>query len=313
MGREPLVAARAPARCCAVRALVAVAMRLEARRDLGAGLRRRAPGPGRRAGPVRLAARAGPAAAARADHRLDRHDRRSAALLFGSVVQAMTDLLDDASGRSRPTSSRGTGVDALLALLVELVALIIDRLRDPVGRVLRGDEASGIIEPQLAGAMSRDAVGRRAARSSRSSARPCCSLVGGALIGWWLRARRRRRRAGRRDWRWPRSPTGRRSWSSSASAVALFGWLPARWRSPARGRCSARCGSSSSSATRCTCPSWLLDALPFSATPVPAGRALLVDAGPRPDDRRGRAVRAGGRSLHAPGHSTGVTSPPHAG
>jgi ABC-2 type transport system permease protein len=74
--------------------------------------------------------------------------------LMGSVVEAMTDLLADA-GPGAENLLRGTGVTALLALLVSMMALItvVFALQTTVS--LRADEASGIIEPQLAGALSR--------------------------------------------------------------------------------------------------------------------------------------------------------------
>lgn len=133
--------------------LLAVASLLEARRDFGAGLVPERPGkawsPARYATPLGLALR------------LQRNPIIGwtvaivlGGMLMGSVVQAMTDLLEDA-GSSTEDLLRGTGVSALLALLVSMMALItvIFALQTTVS--LRADEASGIIEPQLAGSLSR--------------------------------------------------------------------------------------------------------------------------------------------------------------
>ena len=66
----------------------------------------------------------------------------------------MTNLLSDA-GSGAEKMLRGMGVDALLSLLVSMIALvtIVFALQTTVS--LRSHEASGIIEPQLAGAISR--------------------------------------------------------------------------------------------------------------------------------------------------------------
>ena len=133
--------------------LLTVASRLEARRDFGAGLVPERPGkagaPTRYATPIGLALR------------LQRNPIIGwtiaivlGGMLLGSVVQAMTNLLSDA-GSGAEKLLRGTGVNALLSLLVSMIALvtIIFALQTTVS--LRSDEASGIIEPQLAGAISR--------------------------------------------------------------------------------------------------------------------------------------------------------------
>lgn len=134
-------------------ALLAVAGRLEARRDFGAGLLPQRAGkagaPARYATPLGLALR------------LQRNPILGwtvavllAGLLLGSVVQAMTKLLSDA-GSSTEKLLRGTGVSALLALLVSMIALVTIVFAVQTTMSLRSDEASGIIEPQLAGALSR--------------------------------------------------------------------------------------------------------------------------------------------------------------
>jgi ABC-2 type transport system permease protein len=133
--------------------LLTVATLLEARRDFGAGLLPERPGragaPPRYARPLGLALR------------LQRNPIIGwsiaivlGAVLMGSIVEAMTTLLSDA-GSGAEALLRGTGVTALLALLVSMLALItlIFALQTTVS--LRSDEATGIIEPQLAGALSR--------------------------------------------------------------------------------------------------------------------------------------------------------------
>lgn len=133
--------------------LLTAATLLESRRDFGAGLVPERPGkagaPPRYATPLGLALR------------LQRNPIIGwtiamvlGAMLMGSVVEAMTTLLSDA-GSGVEALLRGTGVTALLALLVSMMALItlIFALQTTVS--LRSDEASGIIEPQLAGALSR--------------------------------------------------------------------------------------------------------------------------------------------------------------
>jgi ABC-2 type transport system permease protein len=133
--------------------LLAVASQLEARRDFGAGLVPQRPG--RAEAPARYATPLG--LALRLQHNPIIGWTVAIVLggtLMGSVVDAMTDLLADA-GAGAHNLLRGTGVTALLALLVSMMALItvIFALQTTVS--LRSDEASGIIEPQLAGAVSR--------------------------------------------------------------------------------------------------------------------------------------------------------------
>ena len=133
--------------------LLGVAYWLEGTRDFGAGLV--AEKPGKASAPARYASPLGLAL------RLQRNPIIGwtvavvlGGIMFGSVVQAMTDLLKDA-GQGAQDLLRGEGVSALLALLLSVMALItlIFALQTTV--TLRSDEASGIIEPQLAGAMSR--------------------------------------------------------------------------------------------------------------------------------------------------------------
>ena len=133
--------------------LLAVAGRIEARRDFGAGLLPQRPG--RAGAPARYGTPLGLAL------RLQRNQIVGwtvavvlGAMLMGSVVQAMTDLLADA-GPGAEDLLRGSGVAALLALLVSMMALITVIFAVQTTVSLRSDEASGIIEPQLAGAVSR--------------------------------------------------------------------------------------------------------------------------------------------------------------
>ncbi|MBN9374538.1 MAG: ABC transporter permease, partial [Cellulomonas sp.] len=133
--------------------LLAVAGWLEATRDLGAGLVPervgRSSAPARYATPLGLALR------------LQRNPIIGwtaaivlGGMMFGSVVQAMTNLLTDA-GQGAENLLRGTGVAALLALLINVMSLVTVIFAMQSTVTLRSDEASGMIEPQLAGALSR--------------------------------------------------------------------------------------------------------------------------------------------------------------
>ncbi len=161
-------------------ALLVLAAWLESRRDLGAGLvaekRGRPAAPKRYASPLGLALR------------LQRNPIIGwtiavvlAGALFGSVIEAMTDLIDDASG-GVDDLLRGEGVTALLSLLVSMIALVtvVFALQTTVS--LRADEASGMIEPQLAGAISRWrwALQRLTIPAAWSAV---LLLVGGYLLG----------------------------------------------------------------------------------------------------------------------------------
>ena len=133
--------------------LLAVAAWLEARRDLGAGLV--AERAGRSSAPARYATPFGLAL------RLQRNPIIGwtvaivlSGMMFGSVVQAMTNLLTDA-GQGAENLLRGTGVAALLALLINVMSLVTVIFAMQSTVTLRSDEASGMIEPQLAGALSR--------------------------------------------------------------------------------------------------------------------------------------------------------------
>jgi len=242
--------------------LLAVAARLEARRDLGAGLMPERPGPAgapaRYATPLGLALRLqrGPVIGWSVTVVLS-------ALLFGSVVEAMTDLLDDAG--SAPTAMiGGTGVDALLSLLVVMIAMVTTVFALQSAVSLRADEASGIVEPQLAGALSRSrwALQRLLIPAVGTAV---LLLVGGAGMG-----------AGYGSLIGDPGQTSRLAVAALAYwpavmvlvgvAVALFGWLP-RLAIPLTWGVLAAMWFIVLIGDALHLPGWLLDLLPFSATP----------------------------------------------
>ncbi len=241
--------------------LATVAARLEARRDLGAGLMPERPGPA--GAPARYATPLGLAL------RLQRGPIIGwsltvvlCALLFGSVVESMTNLLNDAG--SMPAMLGGTGVDALLALLVVMIAMVtaVFALQSAVS--LRADEASGIVEPQLAGALSRSRwVLQRLLIPAVGTA--VLLLVGGAGMG-----------AGYGSIIGDPGQTSRLAVAALAYwpavmvlvgvAVALFGWLP-RLAIPLTWGVLAAMWFIVIIGDALHLPGWLLDVLPFSATP----------------------------------------------
>lgn len=133
--------------------LLAVAARIEARRDLGAGLLPERAGhpsaPARYASPLGLGLRLqrGPIVGWTVTTLL-------AAVFVGSVVKAMSDMLADA-GNPLASVYRGTGVLALVSMLVTMMAMIVTVFAIQTTLSLRLDEASGIVEPQFAGSLSR--------------------------------------------------------------------------------------------------------------------------------------------------------------
>jgi ABC-2 type transport system permease protein len=159
--------------------MLAVASRLEARRDLGAGLLPERAGhasaPARYATPLGLALRLqrGPIIGWTLTILLS-------ALLFGSVINAMNTLMADASD-TVTAIMRGTGVDALLSLLLTMIAMITTVFAIQTTLILRGDEASGIIEPQLAGAVHAPAGHYSACSSPSWVPRLCFSWV---AVSW---------------------------------------------------------------------------------------------------------------------------------
>ncbi len=243
-------------------ALLALALRLETRRDFGAGLfpeRRGRPwAPPRYATPLGLALRLqrGPIIGWTVTIILS-------ALMFGSVVKAMTDLLTDAGGTAADLL-RGTGVNALLSLLIVMIALITTVFALQSAISLRTDEANGIIEPQLAGAMSRTRwASRRLLIPVVGSA--VLLLVGGAGMG-----------AGYGSITGDPTQTSRLALSALTYwpavmvfvgiAVALFGWLP-RLAIPLTWGVLAAMWFIVIVGDALHLPSWLLNLLPFSATP----------------------------------------------
>jgi ABC-2 type transport system permease protein len=243
-------------------ALLAVAIRLEAHRDLGAGL---LPGrAGRPSAPARYATPLG------LGLRLQRGPIIGwtltvliSALMFGSVVQAMNNLMADAGGRVADLL-RGTGVDALLSLLVTLIAMIATVFAVQTSLSLRVEEAGGIIEPQLAAALSRTrwALQRLLIPIVGSAA---LLLVGGGAIG-----------ASYGSIIGDPAQTGRLALAALAYwpavlvfvgiAVALFGWLP-RLAIPLTWGVLAAMWFVVIVGDALHLPRWLLDVLPFSATP----------------------------------------------
>lgn len=242
--------------------LLAVAARLEARRDLGAGLMPERPGPARAPArystPLGLALRLqrGPIIGWSATIVL-------CALLFGSIVQAMTDLLADA-GPTAAAMIGGTGVEALLSLLVVMIAMLTTVFALQSATSLRADEASGIVEPQLASALSRTrwAVQRLLIPAVGTAV---LLLVGGAGMG-----------AGYGSLINDPGQTFRLALAALVYwpavmvllgvAVALFGWLP-RLAIPLTWGVLAAMWFVVLIGDALHLPGWLVNLLPFSATP----------------------------------------------
>ncbi|CAL8967820.1 hypothetical protein CELL_00095 [Cellulomonas sp. T2.31MG-18] len=242
--------------------LLALATVLEAHRDHGAGLMPQRPGPA--GAPVRYATPLG------LGLRLQRGPVVGwsvtvvlCGLLFGSVVHAMDNLLNDA-GTSLPAILRGRGIDALMAVLAGMIALIVAVFAVQSATTLRADEASGLIETQLAGALSR---WRWALQRLLIPAVGGAVLLaaGGALLGASYGATVH-------DGSW----TGRMAVASLVYwpavmvlvgvAVTLFGWLPRLAIALTWGLLAALwfvmlIGDA------LHLPHWVLDVLPFSATP----------------------------------------------
>jgi polyether ionophore transport system permease protein len=243
-------------------ALLVLAIRLEARRDLGAGLLPERAGhpsaPARYATPLGLGLRLqrGPIIGWTLTILLS-------ALMFGSVADAMTDLMADASG-SVTAMLGGVGLEALLSMLTALIAMVVTAFAIQSAVSLRGDEASGIVEPQLAGALSRARwAGGRLMIPGVGSA--LLLLVGGAGMG-------AAHGAGIGD----PAQAGQLALAALAYwpavmvfvgiAVALFGWLP-RLAIPLSWSVLAAMWFVLLIGDALHLPSWLLDVLPFSATP----------------------------------------------
>lgn len=186
-----------------------------------------------------------------------------AALLFGSVVDAMNTLISDA-GAGLSDVLRGTGVPALLSLLAGLIGVIsaVFAIQSTVS--LRADEASGILEPQLAGALSRTrwALERLLIPAVGSAV---LLLVGGGVLGAVHGSTisdpsQAATMAGAALAYWPAVMV------LVGVAVALFGWLP-RVAIPVAWGVVAATYFAMMLGEVFGLPTWLLDALPFSAVP----------------------------------------------
>jgi ABC-2 type transport system permease protein len=242
--------------------LLVVAWLLEARRDHGAGLLPQRSGkagaPRRYASPLGLALRLqrGPVIGWTIAVVL-------AALLFGSVVESMNGLLADAE-TDASLILRGTGVDALLGLLAGLVGLIVAIFAIQSATQLRADEASGIVEPQLAGALS---------RTRWVLERLLIPAVGAAVllaVGGWLMgagygatigdASQGARVAGAALAYWPAVMV------LVGLGVALFGYAP-RVAIPVTWGVVGALWIVMLVGDALHLPGWVLDVLPFSATP----------------------------------------------
>jgi ABC-2 type transport system permease protein len=244
-------------------ALVALAAWIESRRDVGAGLI--AERPGRASAPVRFASPLGLAL------RLQRASIIGwtitvllSALLFGSIIEAMNDLLDDAAGSMSTDFLRGSGVTALLAMLASMIGLITAVFATQSAVSLRADEASGIVEPQLAGAVSRRRwAWQRLGIPIVGSA--ALLVIGGLTLGAVYGSvtgdtSQAGTMAGAALAYWPAVMV------LVGVAVALFGWVPrvavagtwgvmaAMWFATMLGEVFGL-------------PEWFVDALPFAAVP----------------------------------------------
>ncbi|ACQ81996.1 putative ABC transporter permease protein [Beutenbergia cavernae DSM 12333] len=242
--------------------LLAVATRLEARRDLASGLLPDRPGPSDAA--AQLASPLGLAL------RLQRGAILAwtltvvlASLLFGSVVEAMTDLVDDAGG-DVDVLIGGSGVEALVSLLVMLVALIVAVFALQSTMTLRADEATGILEPQLAGALSRTrwALERLLVPAVGSAV---LLLLGGAAMGAGYGSL-----VGDSGQTWVLAGAALAYWPAVmllvGIAVALFGWLP-RVAIPVTWSLLGLMWLLVLVGDALNLPDWVLDGMPFSATP----------------------------------------------
>lgn len=242
--------------------LLALAWWLEGRRDFGAGLLSERPGqdgaPARYANALGLGLRLqrGPIIGWTITVLL-------AGVMFGSVVEAMNELMADASA-SVTRMLGGVGVEALLGLLVMMMALMTTVFAIQSATSLRIDEATGIIEPQLAGAQSRVrwATSRLMIPVVGSAVLLLC---GGAALG-----------ASYGSVVGDVGQSGELALAALAYwpavmvfvgiAVALFGWLPRLAVAVSWGVLAAMyfvviLGDAMH------LPTWLLDVLPLSATP----------------------------------------------
>ena len=243
-------------------ALLALALRLETRRDFGAGLfperRGRRWAPARYATPLGLALRLqrGPIIGWTVTIILSAPDVR--------LRRQGDDRPDDRRrrDRGRPPSRHRRRRAAVPAVVMIAMITTVFAIQSAIS--LRADEASGIIEPQLAGAMSRTRwATRRLLIPVVGSA--VLLLVGGAGMG-----------AGYGSIIGDPSQTSRLALSALTYwpavmvfvgiAVALFGWLP-RLAIPLTWGVLAAMWFIVIIGDALHLPSWLLNLLPFSATP----------------------------------------------
>lgn len=242
--------------------LLVAAMRIESRRDHGSGLLVERPGPG--GAPRRMISPLG------LGLRLQRGPIIGwsiavvlMALLFGSIVDTMNTFLTDAGG-AMADFTRGTGLNALLALLAGMVGLITAVFAIQSATSLRTDEANGIVETQLAGALSRTrwALERLLIPVVGSAV---LLLLGGAVFGAVYGVTvgdtsKVATMAGAALAYWPAVMI------LVGIAVALFGWLPSVAIPVAWGVMAAMWFATMLGEVF-GLPTWLLDALPFSAVP----------------------------------------------
>ena len=184
-----------------------------------------------------------------------------ASLLFGSVIQAMTKLLAD-SGASAITG--GSGTAALVSLLVMLLGLVVAVFALHSTMQLRSDEASGVLEPQLAGAVSRTrwAVERLLIPVVGSAALLAVSgtlmgVVYGALVG---DSSKTAQLTGASISYWPAVMV------LVGVGVALFGWFP-RLSTPITWGLLGLMWVLVLVGDAFHLPGWFLDSMPFQATP----------------------------------------------
>ncbi|PKQ14604.1 MAG: ABC transporter permease [Actinobacteria bacterium HGW-Actinobacteria-8] len=243
-------------------ALVALATLLEARRDHGSGLLADRPGPAgashRMASPLGLGLRLqrGPIIGWAIAVVI-------MALLFGSIVDTMNDFLADAGG-AMADFIRGIGLNALLAMLAGMIGLLTAVFATQSAVSLRTDEASGIVETQLAGGLSRTrwALERLLIPAVGSAA---LLLLGGGGFGAVYGSisgdsSQAATMAGAALAYWPAVMI------LVGIAVALFGWapsvaIPVAWGAMASMWFATMLGEVFG------LPTWLLDAMPFSAVP----------------------------------------------
>jgi ABC-2 type transport system permease protein len=243
-------------------ALLGLSAWVEARRDFGAGLL-----PDRRGRPVANRSYATPVGLGL---RLQRGPIIGwtltvalSAAMFGTVAKAMTDLLDDA-GASVPRLLRGTGVEALMAMLMMMIAMITTVFAVQSAVTLRQDEASGLLEPQLAGSLSRVRwAAERLLIPAVGSA--LLLLLGGAVTGAGYGAT-----VGDADQTRILAMAALAYWPAVMTfvgfAVLLFGWVP-RLTVPLSWGVLVAMWVVVLLGDALHLPAWLLDTLPLSATP----------------------------------------------